>query len=277
MQTFTLDTTSSLAKLQNKKFSQAYTPIPHHIFPTGEIERLYKALDIAPEKAPEPFTVSAYEDGSFKALYTPTVMRNGNEVVVKFGSTLVPISSECTLNFMGSPTVFLSISHSKKTVVLPILFKEDAKVTAELLNRNPEDFINYLATAKVGGGAVSLYTVKVSDMPLGSYFIHDYNIFVGETYDTVYLRCVLTEQLDAIPVYNTADKKADVVNLLAGTMISIRGNSRLVTFFKAKPIVTDSLPAVLTVINHKTVMGKLSADVKIELSDVDVFDSNTPL
>jgi hypothetical protein len=277
MQTFTLDTTPSLTKLQNKRFSQAYTPIPYHLFPDGEIERLYTALNITPELAPEPFTVSAYEDGTFKTLYTPTVMRNGDEVVVKFGSTLVPLSSECTLNFMGSITVFLSVSHSKRTVVLPVLFKEDAKVTAELLNRNPDNFINYLATAKIGGSTVSLYTVKVSDMPLGSYFIHDYNIFVGETYDTVYLRCVLNEQLSSIQVYNTADKKAEVVDLPVGTMISVRGNSRLVTFFKAKPIVTDALPAVLTVINHKTVMGKPSADVKIELSDVDMFDANTPL
>jgi hypothetical protein len=277
MQTFTLDSTPSLTKLQNKRFSQAYTPIPHHLFPTGDIERLYTALNINPEVAPEPFTVAAYEDGTFKTLYTPTVMRHGDEVVVKFGSTLVPLSPECTLNFMGSPTVFLSISHSKRTVVLPVLFKEDAKVTAELLNRDPDNFIDYLAVAKVGSGTVSLYTVKVSDMPLGSYFIHDYNIFVGETYDTVYLRCVLTEQLSSMPVYNTADKKAEVVDLPAGTMISIRGNSRLVTFFKAKPIVTEELPAVLTVINHKIVMGKPSVDVKIELSDVDMFDANAPL
>ncbi|MGL6340341.1 MAG: hypothetical protein ACRC80_14530 [Waterburya sp.] len=269
--TYTLDTNDYLARLQHKRFQQSYTPIPYSLFPEGSIDKLYSALDIKPEDAPEPFTVGAHNDGSFRTLYTPTIMASDGVTVVKMGSVLVPLSDNITVSFSGKDTIVASLSCNKKTVVLPILFKEDATAKAEELNDDPDSIVKYLAEAKVGGAGKFRFSVKVSELPLGTYNIVGYTIYNGVSYDTLYLRCVEECDLLDIEAYNSETKVNETVNIPAGEVFSIRGNSKLLTFFRAKPVVTETDPAKLTVVKHGTVMGKPSAEVKITLSALEDF------
>ncbi len=270
--TYSLDSNEVLSRLQLKRFSQPYTPIPYTLFPEQTIESLYLALDIKPDAAPEPFTVGAHANGSFRTLYTPTVMASAGEIVVKLGSVLVPLSDNVTLSFSGKDPIVANLSCNKKIVALPVLFQDDVNTTAKKLNAHPDAVVHCLAEAKIGGGAGKFkYSTKVSDLPLGTYNIVGYSIYNGASYDTLYLRCVEECDLVDVEVYNSDLKVNEIVSIPAGEMFSIRGNSKLLTFFRAKPIVTEVEPAKLTIVKHGTVLGKPSADVRIELSALEDF------
>lgn len=268
--TYNLNTNQFLSRLQLKKYSAQYTPIKAALFPAGELDRLYSAIDATVEDAPEPFTVSANPDGSFKNLFCPILLQQSNSLVVKLGDKIVPLSDRVSVTFIASQGsgVIATLNCNKKSVVLPVLIKEGVTVTADQLNNNIDKASSYLAEAH---GNRSRYSVKLVDLPLQSFKIVNYTIYAGNSYDTLYLRAMSDEKLEFISAFDSETRQNSVVDIEAGELFTIVGNSKLLTLFRASPIVTSESPASLTILGVRTVMNKQTADVRVNLSEIEDF------
>lgn len=271
--TYSIENNSFLSQLQIKKYAQLYTPVPASLFPVGELDKLYQSLGITEDEAPEPFTVAAHDDGTFRALYTPTLMAQNGVAVVKLGTSIVPIKEAIHVFFSGTSPLTVNLSLNKKTVVIPVLLKDTIKISAEELNNDLENIAQYLAEAKTGSGQKFKYTAKISDLPVGTYKVVDYHIYKGAEYSTLYLNAKLEFELTNVDVYNSETKAIETITIPANETFVIRGNSKLLTFFRANPVVDEVNPANITITGHGTTKGNATAYVKVELSSLEEFGS----
>jgi len=302
------------ARLETKTYESAYTDVPNRALPESlkaELGVIYEAL--TGESLPEDsntFTVRA-DSGTFKRLYSPTVFSTeGNEgVIIRWGDRDIPVSFETgkikvegaaaktkfafkddTIGKYEEPVLSVSIAQSGTLYTMPFPVRSadwenrvSGDVLDALLEEAPETIAKNLAVASdpskrgEGGPRMQGHIIKVAELPLGTYTLTSYR-----SRETQYGMDYMIQTVIEEPFVATTRMKDEVTEEWGDAEVEISGfaivkpNGALKKLLAADPIIDESNPATLTVLEHGEWNGFKTAKVALKCSafveDSDAFD-----
>jgi len=302
------------ARLETKTYESAYTDVPNRALPESlkaELGVIYEAL--TGESLPEDsntFTVRA-DSGTFKRLYSPTVFSTeGNEgVIIRWGDRDIPVSFESgkikvegaaaktkfafkddTIGKYEEPVLSVSIAQSGTLYTMPFPVRSadwenrvSGDVLDALLEEAPETIAKNLAVASdpskrgEGGPRMQGHIIKVAELPLGTYTLTSYR-----SRETQYGMDYMIQTVIEEPFVATTRMKDEVTEEWGDAEVEISGfaivkpTGALKKLLAADPIIDESNPATLTVLEHGEWNGFKTAKVALKCSafveDSDAFD-----
>ena len=301
------------ARLETKTYESAYTDVPNRALPESlkaELGVIYEAL--TGESLPEDsntFTVRA-DSGTFKRLYSPTVFSTeGNEgVIIRWGDRDIPVSFETgkikvegaaaktkfafkddTIGKYEEPVLSVSIAQSGTLYTMPFPVRSadwenrvSGDVLDALLEEAPETIAKNLAVASdpskrgEGGPRMQGHIIKVAELPLGTYTLTSYRSRETQYGMDYMIQTVIEEPFVATTRMKdeTTEEWGDVEVEISGFAI-VKPNGALKKLLAADPIIDESNPATLTVIEHGEWNGFKTAKVALKCSafveDSDAF------
>ena len=292
------------ARLETKTYDSNYTDVPNRALPpalNGELSVIYEAL--TGEDLPidsHTFTVRA-DGGTFKRLYSPTVMSTeGNAgVIIRWGDRDIPLtfaSGKVKVDGAATKTKFafkddtigkyeeavLSVSIAKEGTLYTMPFpvrsadwenRVNGDILDALLEESPDKIAEQLAIAgdpsKRGEGGPRLqgHIIKVAELPLGSYTLTAYR-----PRETQYGMDYMIQTVIEEPFVATTRAKDELTEEWGDVEVEVSGfaivkpNNALKKLFAADPIIDEDNPATLTVIEHGEYNGFKTAKVALKCS-----------
>lgn len=294
------------ARLETKSYDRAYVDVPNRALPAGlkeELSVIHEALtgNELPEEG-STFTVRADAAGTFKRLYSPTVFSTEEKgLIIRWGVDDIPLA--VTNGKIGAPTAdkktkfafkeeaigkytetVLSVSIAKDGTLFTMPFPVKAAdweagvspdVLDVLLEENPDAIPEQIAVAGdptkrgegTGGPRLQGHIIKVAELPIGTYSVTGYR--VRETsYGTDYMLQAVVEE----PFVATTRVKDDTTEEWGDAEVEVSGfaivkpNNQLKKLLAAEPIIDESNPASLTVVDHGEWNGFKTAKVVLKCS-----------
>jgi hypothetical protein len=303
------------ARLEAKSYTRQYTDVPNRALPENlraGLNAIYKVLsgeDLDPDGST--FTVRADPNGTFKRLYSPTVLSTAEKgLVVRWGDRDFPLTlapgkvgtafapknakfafKEETFGKFTDAVLTVSVPEADSLYVFPIPVRSadfEDKVSADLLDllldENPEAIAEKVAIAsdlskrgESSGERMFGEFVKVAQLPLGEYKVTTYRAKEGGDYGTqYYLQVQIPEPFTANvrKKIEGTDTYGDVETEIVDWAI-IKPNSKLKKILAAEPVITPDAPSTLRVLSHDTFNGFDTAEVALKCAsfaeNVDAF------
>jgi hypothetical protein len=293
------------ARLETKSYDRAYVDVPNRALPAAlkeELGVIHEALtgNELPEEG-STFTVRADAAGTFKRLYSPTVFSTEEKgLIIRWGTDDIPLAVNS--GKIGAPTAdkktkfafkeeqigkysetVLSVSIAKDgtlyTMPFPVKAADwEAGVSPDvldvLLEENPDAIPEQIAVAgdptkrgESNGPRLQGHIIKVAELPIGTYAVTGYR--VRETsYGTDYMLQTVVEE----PFVATTRVKDDATEEWGDAEVEVSGyaivkpNNQLKKLLAAEPIIDESNPASLTVVDHGEWNGFKTAKVVLKCS-----------
>ena len=304
------------ARLETKTYDSNYTDVPNRALPEAlkdEMGVIYEALtgDALPEDS-HTFTVRA-DSGTFKRLYSPTVFSTeGNAgVIIRWGDRDIPVTFDSgkvkvegaatktkfafkdeTIGRYDEPVLSVSIAQSGTLYTMPFPVRSadwenrvNGDILDALLEESPDKIAENLAVAGdpskrgEGGPRMQGHIIKVAELPIGTYTLTAYR-----SRETQYGMDYMIQTVIEEPFVATTRVKDDVTEEWGDAEVEVSGfaivkpNNALKKLLAADPIIDDTNPASLTVIEHgeyngyKTVKVALKCSAFIEDSEAFALD-----
>ena len=292
------------ARLETKTYESAYTDVPNRALPAAlkdEMGVIYEALtgDSLPEDS-HTFTVRA-DSGTFKRLYSPTVFATeGNAgVILRWGDRDIPLSfdggkikvegaatktkfafKDETIGKYEEPVLSVSIAQSGTLYTMPFPVRSadwENKVNGDildaLLEESPDKIAENLAVAGdpskrgEGGPRMQGHIIKVAELPLGTYSLTAYR-----SRETQYGMDYMIQAVIEEPFVATTRMKDEVTEEWGDAEVEVSGfaiikpNNALKKLLAADPIIDETNPASLTVIEHGEYNGYKTVKVALKCS-----------
>ena len=304
------------ARLETKTYDSNYTDVPNRALPEAlkdEMGVIYEALtgDALPEDS-HTFTVRA-DSGTFKRLYSPTVFSTeGNAgVIIRWGDRDIPVTFDSgkvkvedaaaktkfafkdeTIGRYDEPVLSVSIAQSGTLYTMPFPVRSadwenrvNGDILDALLEESPDKIAENLAVAGdpskrgEGGPRMQGHIIKVAELPIGTYTLTAYR-----SRETQYGMDYMIQTVIEEPFVATTRVKDDVTEEWGDAEVEVSGfaivkpNNALKKLLAADPIIDDTNPASLTIIEHgeyngyKTVKVALKCSAFIEDSEAFALD-----
>jgi hypothetical protein len=291
------------ARLESRSYDANYTDVPNRALPEvlrGELGVIYEALtgDMLPEDS-NTFTVRA-DSGTFKRLYSPTVFSTEDKnVIVRWGDRDIPVAFDSgkikvegadrkvkfsfkddTIGKYDEPVLSVSIAKEGTLYTMPFPVRSadwENRMTGDildaLLEESPDKIAENLGVASdpskrgEGGPSMQGHFIKVAELPIGEYALTSYR--ARETnYGTDYMiQAVIEEPFVAAsrakdPV---TEEWGDVEVEVSGFAI-VKPNNALKKLLAAEPIISDTDPATLHILEHGEFNGFKTVKVALRCS-----------
>ena len=293
------------ARLETKTYDSNYVDVPNRSLPpalSSELNVIYEALtgeDLPVDS--HTFTVRA-EGGTFKRLYSPTVMSTeGNAgVIIRWGDRDIDLTfasgkvkvegaaaktkfafKDDTIGKYEEPVLSVSIAKEGTLYTMPFPVRSadwenrvNGDILDALLEESPDKIAEQLAIAgdpsKRGEGSgprLQGYIIKVSELPLGSYTLTAYR-----PRETQYGMDYLIQAVIEEPFSATTRVKDEVTEEWGDAEVEVSGfaivkpNNALKKLFAADPIIDEDNPATLSVLEHGEYNGFKTAKVGLKCS-----------
>lgn len=291
------------ARLETKSYDRAYVDVPNRALPAGlkeELSVIHAALtgdELSDEGST--FTVRADAAGTFKRLYSPTVFSTEEKgLIIRWGTDDIPLA--VTGGKIGAPTAdkkakfafkeeqigkynetVLSVSIAKDgtlyTMPFPVKAADwEAGVSPDvldvLLEENPDAIAEQIAVAgdptkrgEGNGPRLQGHIIKVAELPIGTYTVTGYRS--RETsYGTDYMIQAVVEE----PFVATTRVKDEATEEWGDAEVEVSGfaivkpNTALKKLLAAEPIIDETNPATLQVVDHGEWNGYKTAKVSLK-------------
>jgi hypothetical protein len=291
------------ARLESRSYDANYTDVPNRALPEvlrGELGVIYEALtgDMLPEDS-NTFTVRA-DSGTFKRLYSPTVFSTEDKnVIVRWGDRDIPVAFDSgkikvegadrkvkfsfkddQIGKYDEPVLSVSIAKEGTLYTMPFPVRSadwENRMTGDildaLLEESPDKIAENLGVASdpskrgEGGPSMQGHFIKVAELPIGEYALTSYR--ARETnYGTDYMiQAVIEEPFVAAsrakdPV---TEEWGDVEVEVSGFAI-VKPNNALKKLLAAEPIISDTDPATLHILEHGEFNGFKTVKVALRCS-----------
>lgn len=305
------------ARLETKSYERAYVDVPNRSLPAAlkdELNVIHEALTGNPlSEDGSTFTVRADAAGTFKRLYSPTVFSTEEKgLIIRWGSDDIPLAvnagkigaptadkkakfsfKEEQIGKYGETVLSVSIARDGALFTMPFPVKAadwEAGVSPDvldvLLDENPDAISEQIAVAgdltkrgESSGPRLQGHIIKVSELPIGSYAVTGYRSR-ETTFGTDYMiQTVVEEPFVAMSRVKdeTTEEWVDAEVEVSGFAI-VKPNSAMKKLFAAEPIIDESNPATMVVLDHGEWNGYKTAKVSLKCTafkqDDGSFDIN---
>lgn len=290
------------ARLETKTYEKTYVDVPNRSLPVAlkdELNVIHEALTGQPLlEDGSTFTVRA-EGGTFKRLYSPTVFSTEEKgLIIRWGSEDIPLTvnsgkigaptadkkakfsfKEEQIGKYGETVLSVSIASGGSLFTMPFPVKAadweagiNPDVLDVLLDENPEAIPEQIAIAgdlskrgESSGPRFQGHIIKVSELPIGSYAVTGYRS--RETsFGTDYMIQTVVEE-PFVAVSRVKDKLTEEwgdAEVEVNSFAIVKPNTQLKKLLAADPIIDESNPATLAVLDHGEWNGYKTAKVNLK-------------
>lgn len=288
------------ARLEARQYTKAYTDIPNRVLPASIKEALglvYQGLtgNELPEDG-STFTVRADDNGTFKALYSPTIFSTEDKnIIIRWGSEDISLSvdggklsapsgqkglklsfKEEQIGKYTEPVLSVAYSSGGTVYTLPVPIRSadfENKLTSDileaLLSENPDAIAEQIKLAsdpsqrsESSGSRLQGPFVKVAYLPLGQYKITTYRSKETDYGMDYFLQAEIPEPFTA-PIRQKIDGEWMDVDTEVMDYAIVKPNAALKKVLAAAPDITPNTPAILEVMEHSEWNGHPTAKCKL--------------
>ena len=303
------------ARLETKTYESAYTDVPNRALPEAlkaEMGVIYEALtgDALPEDSQHVHGSCRWLAHSNDSTLPTVFSTEGNAgVIIRWGDRDIPVTFDSgkikvegaaaktkfafkddTIGKYEEPVLSVSIASSGTLYTMPFPVRSadwenrvNGDILDALLEESPDKIAEQLAVAGdpskrgEGGPRMQGYIIKVSELPLGTYTLTSYR-----SRETQYGMDYMIQAVIEEPFSATTRMKDEVTEEWGDAEVEVSGfaivkpNNALKKLLAADPVIDETNPATLTVIEHGEYNGYKTAKVALKctafVEDADGFN-----